>query len=120
MTLKNGTKQHKLTAAEARKGGRNSGKTRAAKRTIKKIIEEIVDGNAYTSPQFTKLATKLGVGKTTTVKELFTLVCIMNTLKSADIDDAEKLAALLGEQTGEGQNNGILDELGKWLKDANT
>ena len=123
MTLKNGNERHELTVDEARKGGKKSGKTRAAKKTVKKIISEIMDtavGNA--SPQFSKLAAKLGVEETTTVKELFSIICIMNTLKNGDIDDAEKLAALLGEKTGEEKNpdNGILDALGKWLKDANT
>lgn len=109
---------HKLTASEQRKGGQNSGKTRREKRTIEKILKTYVNGSAKNYHEFEKVAKKLGLESNTSVKELFTLIGLLNSLKSCDLNTLSKLAEMLGEnETDKTQNNGILNELAKYMKD---
>lgn len=121
--LKNGAKDHNLTAAEQRKGGRNSVKARREKKTVRLILDSLMNTRIDKAPaNLQKLAAKLGIDSTKNVKELFTFVCMMNSLKAGDFGDLEKLTGLLGEHTGEDRpsNNGILDDLAKYLNGKKT
>ena len=89
---------HKLTASELRKGGQNSGKSRREKKTIQKILAELLDSEIKDSPQFAKLASKMGVESDKSVKDIFTMVCLLNSVKSGNLGDLERLSKLLGEQ----------------------
>ena len=83
----------------ARQGGIASGKSRQEKKTIQKIFSAMCESKCSDIPQFQKIANKLGLKKDANIKELFTLVSALNTLKTAKIDDLIKIAELLGEQT---------------------
>ena len=108
---------HKLTTSDQRAGGKKSGEVRAAKKTIRAILSELLNGEiSKASPQFAKLAAKLNITNDKSVKELFTLVCLMNSVKSGNLGDLEKLVGLLGETDSGEKNNGILDELAAWMK----
>ena len=100
----------------ARMGGIASGKARREKRTIQKILTELLDSNVKDSPRFAKLASKMGLQGEQSVKDVFTLVCLLNSVKSGNLGDLERLSKLLGEDTAKEGNNGILDDLMEYLK----
>lgn len=108
--------EHKFTQEEAKKGGINSAKARREKKTIQKILADLLDSEIKDSPQFAKLASKMGVETDKSIKDIFTLVCVLNSVKSGNLGDLERLSKLLGEDNAKEHNNGILDELTEYLK----
>ena len=99
-----------------RKGGIASGQARREKKTIQKILADLLDSEIKDSPQFAKLASKMGVESDKSVKDIFTYICLLNSVKSGNLGDLERLSKLLGEDDAKEQNNGILDELAEYLK----
>ena len=99
-----------------RKGGIASGQARREKKTIQKILADLLDSEIKDNPQFAKLASKMGVESDKSVKDIFTLVCLLNSVKSGNLGDLERLSKLLGEDNAKEHNNGILDELTEYLK----
>ena len=108
--------EYKLSQEEAKRGGINSAKARREKKTIQKILSDLLDGQIKDSPQFAKLASKMGVESDKSVKDIFTMVCLLNSVKSGNLGDLERLSKLLGEDNEKEHNNGILDELTEYLK----
>lgn len=100
----------------ARMGGIASGKARREKKAIQKILADLLDSKIKDSPQFAKLASKMGVESDKSVKDIFTMVCLLNSVKSGNLGDLERLSKLLGEDNAKEHNNGILDELTEYLK----
>lgn len=88
---------HTLTVEEASKGGQNSGKARREKKTIQKILVDFLDSDIKDQKSLKKLASSVGIEGKRSVKELVTIVCILNTLKKGDVDKLQKLCDLLGE-----------------------
>ena len=82
----------------ARKAGIASGKSRREKKTIQKILADLLDGQIKDSPQFAKLAAKMGIESDKSVKDIFTYICVLNSVKSGNLGDLERLSKLLGEQ----------------------
>ena len=80
-----------------RKGGVNSGIARRQKKTVQKILNDFLDTSARDNPQIAKLAAKMGLQSGESIKDLFTIVCTLNTLKSGKLSDLETLSKLLGE-----------------------
>ena len=99
-----------------RKGGIASGQARREKKTIQKILADLLDSEIKDSPQFAKLASKMGVESDKSVKDIFTMVCLLNSVKNGSLGDLERLSKLLGEDNAKEHNNGILDELTEYLK----
>ena len=99
-----------------RKGGIASGQSRREKKTIQKILADLLDGQIKDSPQFAKLASKMGVESDKSIKDIFTYICVLNSVKSGNLGDLERLSKLLGEDNAKEHNNGILDELTEYLK----
>ena len=91
------------TSSEARrngkKGGIASGIARREKKTIQKILNDFLSTAAKDNPQVAKLAAKMGLKSDDSIKDLFTIVCTLNTLKDGNLSDLERLSRLLGEQT---------------------
>ena len=83
----------------ARQGGIASGIARREKKTVQKILNDFLSTAAKDNPQVAKLATKMGLKSDDSIKDLFTIVCTLNTLKSGNLSDLERLSKLLGEQT---------------------
>ena len=107
----------------ARRAGIASGQAMREKKTIQKIFSAMCESKCSDIPQFQKIANKLGLQKDSNVKELFTLVSALNTLKTAKIDDLIKIAELLGEQTeiqNESQNaqTNLLQAIEQAVKNA--
>ena len=90
---------HVLTVEEQSKGGKKSVEVRRQKKTVQKILNDFLSTAAKDSPQVSKLAAKMGLQDDGSIKDLFTIVCTLNTLKSGDLSDLERLSKLLGEQT---------------------
>ena len=90
---------HKLTVSEQRKGGHKSAQVRREKKTVQKILNNFLETSAKDNPQIAKIAAKMGLQGDESIKDLFTIVCTLNTLKSGNLGDLEKLSKLLGEQT---------------------
>ena len=91
------------TSSEARrngkKGGIASGIARREKKTVQKILNDFLSTAAKDNPQLAKLAAKMGLKSDDSIKDLFTIVCTLNTLKDGNLSDLERLSKLLGEQT---------------------
>ena len=91
------------TESEARKKGRQggiaSGIARREKKTVQKILNDFLSTAAKDNPQVSKLAAKMGLKSDDSIKDLFTIVCTLNTLKDGNLSDLERLSKLLGEQT---------------------
>ena len=83
----------------ARMGGIASGKARREKKTIRNILSDLLDGQIKDNPQFVKLASKMGIDSDKSVKDIFTMVCLLNSVKEGNLADLERLAKLLGEDT---------------------
>ena len=83
----------------ARQGGIASGIARREKKTVQKILNDFLSTAAKDSPQVSKLAAKMGLQDDGSIKDLFTIVCTLNTLKDGNLSDLERLSKLLGEQT---------------------
>lgn len=96
----------------ARKAGVASGKARREKKTIQKILSELLDSEIKDSPQFAKLASKMGVEGDKSVKDIFTMVCLLNSVKSGNLGDLERLSKLLGEDK-QNENADVLSKLDK-------
>ena len=90
---------HVLTVEEQSKGGKKSVEVRRQKKTIQKILNDFLSTAAKDSPQVSKLAAKMGLQDDGSIKDLFTIVCTLNTLKDGNLSDLERLSKLLGEQT---------------------
>ena len=82
---------------DSRKAGIASGQARREKKTIQKILADLLDSEIKDSPQFAKLASKMGVESDKSVKDIFTMVCLLNSVKSGNLGDLERLSKLLGE-----------------------
>ena len=119
-TTKNLIPQNKRTKEEqreiARMGGIASGKARREKQKTQQILADIVSIKNKDLAMFQKLAAKLGLDGDVSIHEVFTLTCLLNSVKSGNLGDLERLSKLLGEDDAKEQNNGILDELAEYLK----
>ena len=83
----------------ARQGGIASGIARREKKTVQKILNDFLSTAAKDNPQVAKLAAKMGLKSDDSIKDLFTIVCVLNTMKDGNLSDLERLSKLLGEQT---------------------
>ena len=101
-----------------RKGGIASGQARREKKTIQKILADLLDSEIKDSPQCAKVASKMGVERDKSIKDIFTYICLLNSAKSGNLGDLDRLSKLLGEDDAKEQNNGILDELTEYLKNG--
>ncbi|MBQ2397765.1 MAG: hypothetical protein II304_12155 [Bacteroidales bacterium] len=81
----------------ARQGGVASGIARREKKTVQKILNDFLETSVKDNPQIAKLASKMGLQSDESIKDLFTIVCTLNTLKSGRLSDLETLSKLLGE-----------------------
>lgn len=111
--------EHKFTQEEAKRGGRASGVARREKKTIQKILNDLLETPAKDSPKFSKIAKELGIEDNKSVKDLYATICLLNSIEAnADLNDLEKLSKLLGEDKTINQDNRVEDDaLTKALKE---
>lgn len=98
-------------AINGRKGGIASGKARREKKSIQRILNDILNDDANKSPQFSKLAGKLGMEEAATVKEVYAVACLLNSVKNGNIKELERLTRLLGNEDIERESDGFIDAL---------
>ena len=72
---------------DSRKAGIASGQARREKKTIQKILADLLESEIKDSPQFAKLASKMGVESDKSVKDIFTMVCLLNSVKSGNLGE---------------------------------
>ena len=99
--LKNGEATQFRTGEQqveiARQGGIASGKARREKQKTQQILADLVSIKNKDLDMFKKLATKLGLDGDISIHEVFTLTCLLNSVKSGNLGDLERLSKLLGE-----------------------
>lgn len=88
-----------------RKGGIASGQARKERKTIQKILNELLNVKCSDSAQFKRIAQKLGIESEKSIKELLTYLAIINTAKNANLDELSKLTKLIGEMPEINDNN---------------
>lgn len=88
-----------------RKGGIASGQARKERKTIQKILNELLNVKCSDSTQFKRIAEKLGIESEKNIKELLTYLAIINTAKNANLDELSKLTKLIGEMPEMNDNN---------------
>ena len=103
---------HILTVEEQSAGGKKSAEVRREKKTIQKILADLLDSEIKDSPQFAKLASKMGVESDKSVKDIFTMICLLNSVKNGNLGDLERLSKLLGEDK-QNENADVLSKLDK-------
>jgi hypothetical protein len=103
---------HILTVEEQSAGGKKSAQARREKKTIQKILSDLLDSEIKDMPQFAKLASKMGVEGDKSVKDIFTMVCLLNSVKNGNLGDLERLSKLLGEDK-QNENADVLAKLDK-------
>ena len=92
------------------KGGKRSQEVQREKKTIQRILNEILNTTCSNNAQFAKLASKLGLNSEKSIKEILTYLSIINTAKNANLNELGKLAKLTGEQVEYDDNNGNVIE----------
>ena len=81
----------------ARMGGIASGKARREKQKTQQILADLVSIKNKDLATFQKEAKKMGLDGDISIHELFTMVCLLNSVKSGNLGDLERLSKLLGE-----------------------
>lgn len=97
-----------------RKGGQASGQARREKRTIQQILKTITDGDTTTLSQFASIARKLGLESDKSIKEVYSIIALLNSVKTANLGDLEKLQKLLGEDKQD-ENKDVIKKLDEVL-----
>ena len=81
----------------ARQGGLASGKARREKQKTQQILADLVSIKNKDLASFEKEAKKMGLEGDISIHEVFTMVCLLNSVKSGNLGDLERLSKLLGE-----------------------
>ncbi len=83
----------------AKKGGIASGKSRREKKTIQSILSEFLCKDVKSNKALKELAESVGIKGSQSIKELVTVVCVLNTLKKGDVEKLQRISELLGEES---------------------
>lgn len=102
---------------KGRKGGKASGKKRREQKTVRDILSTVLDGKIRDNEQFAKLAAKMGVNDKKSVKDIYTLVCLLNSVKKGDLSDLERLTRLLGEDK-QAENTDVITKLDSVIEEV--
>ena len=94
----------------ATQGGIASGKARREKQQTRQILSELLSIQNKDFAVFQKLAQKLGLQGDLSIHEVFTTICLLNSVKSGNLGDLERLSKLLGEDK-QNENADVLSKL---------
>ena len=82
-----------------KKGGIASGIAKREKKTVQKILSDYLEQDVQSQKSLKQMAKEFGIDGKQSIKELVTIVCILNTLnKGGDVDKLQKICELLGEE----------------------
>ena len=96
----------------ARQGGLASGKARRERQKTQQILADLVSIKNKDLASFEKEAKKMGLEGDISIHEVFTMVCLLNSVKSGNLGDLERLSKLLGEDK-QNENADVLAKLDK-------
>lgn len=96
----------------ARQGGLASGKARRERQKTQQILADLVSIKNKDLASFAKEAKKIGLDGDISIHEVFTMVCLLNSVKSGNLGDLERLSKLLGEDK-QNENADVLSKLDK-------
>lgn len=108
-------KSGRKAVESGRKGGKKSGESKRAKKTFQTLMNEILNSSVADNPQLKKMAAQLGLDSDADIKQLMTMVSVLNTLKKGKTADIIEMATFLGE-VEKSSNKDILDKLDGVLK----
>ena len=94
----------------ARQGGLASGKARREKQKTQQILSDLVSIKNKDLASFQKEAKKMGLDGDISIHEVFTTICLLNSVKSGNLGDLERLSKLLGEDK-QNENADVLSKL---------
>lgn len=80
-----------------KKGGIASGQARRERRTVQKLLNAFLDTEISEYQAAAEIAEKYGISTDKSIKDLLTMVCVLNSFEKADLSDLERLMKLLGE-----------------------
>lgn len=80
-----------------KKGGIASGQARRERKAVQALLNDFLDLEVSKSEKLSDLAKQYGVTTDSSIKELVTAVCVINTLENGTLKDLKILAELLGE-----------------------
>ena len=93
-------------------GGIASGKARREKQKTQQILADLVSIKSKDLKAFEKEASKLGLEEDVSIHEVFTMICLLNSVKNGNLGDLERLSKLLGEDK-QNENADVLSKLDK-------
>ena len=96
----------------ARQGGLASGKARRERQKTQQILADLVSIKNKDLASFEKEAKKMGLEGDISIHEVFTTICLLNSVKSGNLGDLERLSKLLGEDK-QNENADVLSKLDK-------
>ena len=98
--LKNFTSEQsrEQAAINGRKGGIASGRAKRERKTIQTILNDFLDGDVKSNKQVKEVAKAMGITGDKSIKDVYTLACLLNSMKKCDLSDLERLSKLLGEE----------------------
>lgn len=96
-----------------RKGGLATARKNKLKKTLREVMNDLMDKGAYDVGKLGTVAQQFGLTEDQTVKELMAVVCTFNTIRNGSFADLEKLERLMGEDKSNEQSDVLqkLDEV---------
>lgn len=104
LILNNGTEQHQLTEEEARKGGINSGKVRAEKKTLREKAKLLMSLSVKDPNDINKLK-ELGVEEKDMDIEMMNIIHMLNIIKKENFNSVGAFNSLKDLTDGEIKSN---------------
>lgn len=98
------------------KGGRASGEARRRRKTQREFLINALEMRVSSIPKLKKMAEQMGLDvENCTLQELLTVKLLLNTYSKCDVSSLNDIIKILGEQQANVENNGILNDLTKYL-----
>lgn len=90
---------HKFTLEEQSLGGKISAAKRKEAKAIQNILTSYLNSDVKGKTALEKLAKKADIEDAQSVKEIYVVACLLNSLKDGDLRTLKLLSELLGETT---------------------
>ena len=99
-------------------GGRASGEARRRRKTQREFLINALEMRVSSIPKLKKMAEQMGLDvENCTLQELLTVKLLLNTYSKCDVSSLNDIIKILGEQQANVENNGILNDLTKYLSE---
>lgn len=88
---------HILSVEEASKGGKASAESRKLRKRTQDILRDLLNADAKDYAAFSKISQDLGMPQDISVHDLYAFVKVLNSMKTNDLSDIERLMKFVGE-----------------------